>query len=809
MNYSRQESHRVYLQRYLPPASSGISPFSSTNPTGNNGEGHRLVTSSAAIRLTDAATAFNVTCLLRKKFGLSSLPVSSDFTVKSLQRGNQIANTQTNTQKKSKNRYFKGDALIIVGTLHNLPRQHLEYDHEEGHHLHLNNIIQRKDTLAKPHEDKVSTTKNTTISHNPSLSSINTNSLQNEAIDKNRYSNTETQTEGKTENINVIHTLLPHENPLLVRDEMLAHLHNRQHEFDTSYRSNHILKKVNLSNKNTQSNQRLKKVEQMLQRQRNKKDDSHIKNKHRNSVNVSINWFFQPNGGGMCDTSKEKLLENNDENQNAIPTLLNLDGYISACEDSDSDDNFECECDSTPQCNLDEQIYADANKSSEWNYDSSYSNKYATAPRITMHLHLPTTVNQESKEILHYEDFQKTVPRSQHYLWKTMKNRSTLAQLRHPTSNSHSVSGYLLKRSSHDPNVWRKMYCTLSDDHFWFVSRIKPIPNFSNQNEYHSNSNKNNHKHRNKILRTSKHHVIHLSQASVCDPLKDQPEAKSRLSFNSPIHLIEICSDNGNVHTFCAPHHKAQLFWIESISTRICTCSENKFMEFAELIVEEEEHARVDRMNEHSLINCWKHMHEPTCVDEKISNHESTYSNTNTMSKEEQNGDCGQVISITKNWCKDLIQFSVLVQEYREVCRHFVSFGRCFSGVVDEINRKEVESWRFGIRMQWEAAAIVCKSRYYLNISMSIEEPNQDSKFYSDDGGQLGEICASIEAFVSNNIERLNSKYAKDIVLIEAPPIDLFDAIMKKVFLCDYVNNMQTHIESSVETEKIAQNLNK
>ena len=276
-------------------------------------------------------------------------------------------------------------------------------------------------------------------------------------------------------------------------------------------------------------------------------------------------------------------------------------------------------------------------------------------------------------------------------------------------------------------------------------------------------------------------------------------------------------------------------------------------MEFAELIVEEEEDARTHRMEENSLMDCWHRIntqcivndldtgtfdeHIP-CSDDDVdikdnsenaviaeqsiadaephdksngrenddtanddfdaekSSNEYMDANTDisyihdnySILLQGENWYHNQSIAGNKWWWKELVRLSMLVQEYREVCRHFISFGRFFEGDLEQMNVKEVEKWRFNIRVQWEAAATVCLSKCYSNISLS-GNARDGNVFYHDDGGQLGEIGASIEAFVYDHLRKLNSKYAKEIVMVEAPPIDLFDSIMQKILKLDECEN--------------------
>ena len=70
-------------------------------------------------------------------------------------------------------------------------------------------------------------------------------------------------------------------------------------------------------------------------------------------------------------------------------------------------------------------------------------------------------------------------------------------------------------------------------------------------------------------------------------------------------------------------------------------------------------------------------------------------------------------------------------------------------------------------------------------------------------GGQLGEIGANIEDYVYNNLRKVNSKHAKDILMVEAPPIDLFDAILKKIFTMEV--NERAMVNMSEDKNELVQ----
>ena len=147
----RNESHRIFLQSFAPRSASGPSAATgapASSPTGRGGRA--VVTTSAAVRLTDAAKAFEVTNLLRGKFGLPATPPGSGNAAAGGAAGNdRILSIQSRLNE------FRGsspsspapeqeslpatpleageqDALVLVATITSLPKGYVAFEHEVG-----------------------------------------------------------------------------------------------------------------------------------------------------------------------------------------------------------------------------------------------------------------------------------------------------------------------------------------------------------------------------------------------------------------------------------------------------------------------------------------------------------------------------------------------------------------------------------------------------------------------------------------------------------------------------------------------------
>jgi len=149
----RQESHRIFLQNFVPRSAQGGASAPVGGPTSSSARGGRgVVTTSAAVRLTDGARTRDVTKLLRGKFGLPSTPPGgggldnesngstnndrldrirsrlSEF------RGSSTLPTTASTNDLDTEPLEAGeyDALVLVATLTSLPKGFVAFEHEVG-----------------------------------------------------------------------------------------------------------------------------------------------------------------------------------------------------------------------------------------------------------------------------------------------------------------------------------------------------------------------------------------------------------------------------------------------------------------------------------------------------------------------------------------------------------------------------------------------------------------------------------------------------------------------------------------------------
>ena len=148
----RNESHRIFLQSFAPRSASGPSAATGALASSPPGRGGRtVVTTSAAVRLTDAAKAFEVTNLLRGKFGLPATPPGSGNAA----AGGAAGSFDRMDRIRSRLNEFRGsspsspapeqeslpvtplvageqDALVLVATITSLPKGYVAFEHEFG-----------------------------------------------------------------------------------------------------------------------------------------------------------------------------------------------------------------------------------------------------------------------------------------------------------------------------------------------------------------------------------------------------------------------------------------------------------------------------------------------------------------------------------------------------------------------------------------------------------------------------------------------------------------------------------------------------
>jgi PH domain len=155
------------------------------------------------------------------------------------------------------------------------------------------------------------------------------------------------------------------------------------------------------------------------------------------------------------------------------------------------------------------------------------------------------------------------------------------------------MSGYLCKQSHKDPNVWRRVFCLVSEEYLWFVTRRKTQQMKTTSNEDNNDSN------RDWLPVNGFCGRIALSQACLVSTVSsNESNASSTLPY-----VWEVISGNGTSHFFRAVSKPLHERWIQCIQGRILNCQENSLLHQAELIVTDESVARNKRLRQFMDVN--------------------------------------------------------------------------------------------------------------------------------------------------------------------------------------------------------------
>lgn len=203
-----------------------------------------------------------------------------------------------------------------------------------------------------------------------------------------------------------------------------------------------------------------------------------------------------------------------------------------------------------------------------------------------------------------------------------------------------SSSGYLLKQSRSDPHVWRRVFCTLTDDHLWYTTRVPYKTSSSPTFDHHGDD----------IPRMGKHHGrISLGRALLLEP---NTEYTASPLYRVP-HSFEVVNSRGTSHIFRAPTRVLQRQWIQALTTKIMESFENSLLDHAELIVADEAIARNRRFASIAV--------EPFYDDSSESDHISAPILAETSGNE------SMYLSLIQ---ANVLRLGMDIAEYREMCRH-------------------------------------------------------------------------------------------------------------------------------------------
>lgn len=578
----RQESHRVYLQQFTPRDYSihnanTIANASSTTATATSAntlesskqeEQHppAVNTTSAAVRLTLAATTRDVTELLRRKFGLpenknitrsmeTTSPVgvghgsagSSTFSSTgsqsaldrinshlAMQRqkssqvvsaGNSTSNHKTShgsqPPKKKKKKYdsFTDDTLVIVASCY-VPKGYVHFEHETR--AKIQSLSRRAVAAAGGAGSAASTTGNV--------------NLQTQTI---------SSTHSGSEVFNLFQSLSPDDNPLLVKDAIYQKILSIQDEAVSCHGGQSFGSGTSFNDDDASSskspNRRIRKP-------------------------PMIRFFFMPcHNGGVSNATIE------------------MEGYCTDSQDDEEEEEKEEE-----ECAVEDAKYDSVKHDDQVVKHDMHHQKQVVSnlqpwkrqlhPYFDNNLHKDNNNNNNNNI---QSPLKNMLSKDQQILIKERRLFAILSGLE-ASSGTGCVSGYLLKQSMHNGgNVWKRVYCVLpTNDQLWYVTRAKHVGCSGGVHD-HEEDVKAMARDGNTMLSrcVGRHGVIDLRGTFLMEALETQ----------SPVSGIpcafQLMTKDGEVHTFRASSRNAYSKWMECISTSIVQCQENSYLELAEDMV--------------------------------------------------------------------------------------------------------------------------------------------------------------------------------------------------------------------------------
>ena len=161
----------------------------------------------------------------------------------------------------------------------------------------------------------------------------------------------------------------------------------------------------------------------------------------RQQPQVTFLWYFQPCsplGGIDASTSPSPKIQ-------SIPAYIDVEGY---CTDDDKQPDNNSNGEGFDDEYDDNMSYEDGDAEDQINHVGSFTEKISVTTQIR----------------------------------RLNKEKQCIAMLRELSDSPFIVSGYLLQQSQKNPNVWKWVYCVLSDDRLWVIGRVKPLTELCGNN---------------------------------------------------------------------------------------------------------------------------------------------------------------------------------------------------------------------------------------------------------------------------------------------------------------------------------------
>jgi len=751
---SRQESHRIYLHVFAPRGNN-------VNDTQNHPTyaSATTATTSVAVRLTDKARTQDVTALLRGKFGLPRILNDNKESTHSMERYPSSPQKRLSHSESSSSRQYsfqhsdndsidedeEVDALVLIGTIDRPPKGYLRFEHEESiaekerlrlfqHHNNLQQQEQQSfegalkcgrgisEGLIGNHQlnmkiaaEKMShlprsepPTISKTISESNSV--VSTDDADGDDLKSGITSSATSSRSSKAGVCREGWTTLASELPPSTQKQVSTNESTTQRKsavsssppkiptpcYDHGLEPIHLVRTIHpnehpLTVRDEMVTLITKKRQEAEEEMGYNLDDESEKDFRR--PQPTFRFYFQPSSplGGSGPYSESAKMQ-------SIPTYVDLESYCTEDDDGESDDD---------------------------NEDDS-------------------SIDEESKEDLNNPLMQQL-----------SQERRRVAILQNVSDPAFLVSGYLLKQSGRDPNVWRRVYCVLSEDRLWFIGRMRPLSKSFDDTL--------------SSIRVGRHKSLKLHRATLIR--REQGSQQSTRQFSSsrngyyltPLNnrlpnTFRVVTSQGRCHTFRAFNEQSFRVWTTSLSEKIEQKNIDGLLDLAHVIAEDETIARSKRMDDIAVA--------PLCE-------KTTLSTKSTVSI-------------------DIVRFGIAVASYRELNRHITGLIHNHHGGIVNARVNRAGGGKRGMNMEylgmvsaaWEEARVVAsKSAQLLHALASLQHHNSDKKILSDNKvmEELIEEQKSVQSTLGKHWDKQKddstsaSVKEDDLVL---PPIQLFDSLL-------------------------------
>lgn len=499
----------------------------------------------------------------------------------------------------------------------------------------------------------------------------------------------------------------------------------------------------------------------------------------RPTIAPQTRWYFVPNTPSESAPS----------NQPTMTSCLELDGYLTSLDDEDSDDENDSNSENDQQGNgATEILYGDdedllrralapfCDESDEIHSASASASGESGEP----------TMARRQKRVA--PTAEKTAREWRRYL---LISQSHAAAADKTNTSTSTLAGFLLKRSSIDPHVWKRHYCVLTQDDFWYVPRVIRPDEFMPSKEGEPFSPPIHHRRDDEatsfetrvIEIAPTHGRISLAEATLLDTFqaKMRKDGFELVSGAGRTHKFRACSPSVSAGAATLASIASAKEWQRMIKTRIRDAQDNSLTKHAELLLTEETVVRNDRWRNFLLDESEKEI--PPLLKNGVLG---------------ENSSSGLLRS-------NVLRFGLDVAEYKEGCRKIQTLlwadmaGRASSSSVamGAVKKLLKELW-------WEASLLLDRA---LQLNLAIvgsSNNNNNNNALSPHRRGLETMCHHIEYVITQKRRRpsqssLNESSSNDNIPTkeasssdrklrdgyphqrEPPPIDLFDLLWNEL----------------------------